>query len=385
MAEETTEPVSQNSSSQTEASKQKRKPGKTSAAAKFWIFVTVVFSLVSLSAAGYLFYRQEFRILSQFDSENEQIRDVDSQVSELTESVARQNSQLSAEFQKLVEEIDEMDEKLKRLEIKVRQSDEQLARQVEGVKTSISGIYENQEDETDDWRLHEIIFLMVMAKHRIEIAGDVDSALLIWRVAEEQFRKNSDPRLFDAKLAIENEIAVLESIPAVDLGDVASRLLNLASDVEKLPLNLSLNSTARMVDSEIADFDQSVEEANSAESGILSEVWIDIQSLVRVKKIDLSEQSLLKPDMKINVVENLKSALFTAQSAAIRSDQQLYQGNLEYVSDAIDRHFSTDSSLVVEFSDKISELIAIDIDLDIPDLSRSIELLEQALNSGIAE
>lgn len=385
MVEDTIEPVSPKSSNQTETSKQKRKPGKIGVAAKFWIFVTVVFSLASLSAAGYLFYRQEFKILSQFASENEQIRDVDSQISELTDSVAQKTSRLSDEFQKLIEEIDEADEKLTRLESKMQQSDDQIVRQVEGVKASIAAVYESQEDETDDWKLHEIIFLMVMAKHRIEIAGDVDSALLIWRVADEQLRKNSDPRLFDAKLAIENEIATLERIPPIDLGGVASRLLSLASDVEKLPLNLSLAPIARRVDSESEDPDRPDEQGDSAVSGVLSEVWTDIQSLVRVRKIDLSEQSLLKPDMKINVVENLKSALFTAQSAAIRSDQRLYQGNLEYVKDAVSRHFSPDSSLVVEFSNEVSELIATDIVLDIPDLSRSIELLERALNSGITE
>ncbi len=385
MAEETIETVSQESSDQSVTAKQDRKTRKISVAAKFWIFIAVVFSLASLSAAGYLFYRQEFKIIQQFASENEQIQDVDSRISELSGSVAQQKNQLSSEYQKLVDEIDETGDGLKRLESRLQQSDEQFAQQVDGIKNSISAIYESQEDATDDWKLHEIIFLMVMAKHRIEIAGDVDSALLIWRVAEDQFQQNSDPRLYDAKLAIEKEIAALEGVPTIDLGEIASRLLSLAGDVENLPLNLSPASISRRVDSEDEDSEQPVGQGDSAVSGILSEVWIDIRSLVRVKKIDLSEQSLLKPDLKINVVENLKSALFTAQSAAIRSEQQLYQGNLEYVRDTISRHFSPDSSLVVEFSNEISELIATDIVLDIPDLSGSIELLEQALDSGVAE
>ena len=385
MAEETTEPVSEISSDQPDTAKQRRKPRQTSAAAKFWIFVAVVFSLGSLSVAGYMFYRQEFKVIPQFASEIEQIQDVESRMSELSEGVAQQKHQLSAEFQKLVEEIDETGAQLKRLESDVQQSDAQFVQQVDGVKASISAIYENQEEETDDWKLDELIFLMVLAKHRIEIVGDVDSALLVWQVAGDQLQQNSDPRLLDAKLAIENEIAALEEMPTLDLGQVASRLLNLANDVEQLPLNLSPTSMMQKASNENAAPDQPVEQGDSAVSRVLSEVWGDIRSLVRVKKIDLSEQSLLKPDMKIHVVENLKLALFTAQSAVIRSDQQLYQGNLEYVEDAIGQHFSPDSSSVVEFSNEIRELIATDILLDIPDLSRSIELLRQALKSGIAE
>ena len=385
MAEETTEPVSEISSDQPDTAKQRRKPRQTSAAAKFWIFVAVVFSLGSLSVAGYMFYRQEFKVIPQFASEIEQIQDVESRMSELSEGVAQQKHQLSAEFQKLVEEIDETGAQLKRLESDVQQSDAQFVQQVDGVKASISAIYENQEEETDDWKLDELIFLMVLAKHRIEIVGDVDSALLVWQVAGDQLQQNSDPRLLDAKLAIENEIAALEEMPTLDLGKVASRLLNLANDVEQLPLNLSPTSMMQKASNENAAPDQPVEQGDSAVSRVLSEVWGDIRSLVRVKKIDLSEQSLLKPDMKIHVVENLKLALFTAQSAVIRSDQQLYQGNLEYVEDAIGQHFSPDSSSVVEFSNEIRELIATDILLDIPDLSRSIELLRQALKSGIAE
>ena len=385
MAEETTEPVSKKSSDQPDTAKRRRKPRQTSAAAKFWIFVAVVFSLGSLSVAGYMFYRQEFKVIPQFASEIEQIQDVESRMSELSEGVAQQKHQLSAEFQKLVEEIDETGAQLKRLESDVQQSDAQFVQQVDGVKASISAIYENQEEETDDWKLDELIFLMVLAKHRIEIVGDVDSALLVWQVAGDQLQQNSDPRLLDAKLAIENEIAALEEMPTLDLGKVASRLLNLANDVEQLPLNLSPTSMMQKASNENAAPDQPVEQGDSAVSRVLSEVWGDIRSLVRVKKIDLSEQSLLKPDMKIHVVENLKLALFTAQSAVIRSDQQLYQGNLEYVEDAIGQHFSPDSSSVVEFSNEIRELIATDILLDIPDLSRSIELLRQALKSGIAE
>ena len=385
MAEETTEPVSQKSSDQPDTAKQRRKPRQISAAAKFWIFVAVVISLASLGAAGYMFYWQEFKILPQFASEIEQIQGIESRMSELSENVAQQNSQLSAEFQKLVAEIDDTGAQLKRLESDMQQSDAQFVQQVDGVKASISAIYENQEEETDDWKLDEIVFLMVMAKHRIEIVGDVDSALLVWQVAGDQLQQNSDPRLLDAKLAIENEIAALEEIPTLDLGKVASRLLNLANDVENLPLNLSPTSIVRKNSDENAAPDQPVEHGDSAVPGVLSEVWSDIRSLVRVRKIDLSEQSLLKPDMKIHVVENLKLALFTAQSAAIRSDQQLYQGNLEYVENAISQHFSPDSSSVVEFSNEIRELIATDIVLDIPDLSRSIELLRQALKSGIAE
>ena len=385
MAEEITEPVSKKSSDQPDTAKRRRKPRQTSAAAKFWIFVAVVFSLGSLSVAGYMFYRQEFKVIPQFASEIEQIQDVESRMSELSEGVAQQKHQLNAEFQKLVEEIDETGVQLKRLESHVQQSDAQLVQQVDGVKASISAIYENQEEETDDWKLDELIFLMVLAKHRIEIVGDVDSALLVWQVAGDQLQQDSDPRLLDAKLAIENEIAALEEMPTLDLGKVASRLLNLANDVEQLPLNLSPTSMMQKASNENAAPDQPVEQGDSAVSRVLSEVWGDIRSLVRVKKIDLSEQSLLKPDMKIYVVENLKLALFTAQSAAIRSDQQLYQDNLEYVEDAIGQHFSPDSSSVVEFSNEIRELIATDILLDIPDLSRSIELLRQALKSGIAE
>ena len=385
MAEETTEPVSEISSDQPDTAKRRRKPRQTSVAAKFWIFVAVVFSLGSLSVAGYMFYRQEFKVIPQFASEIEQIQDVESRMSELSEGVAQQKHQLSAEFQKLIEKIDETGAQLKRLESDVQQSDAQFVQQVDGVKASISAIYENQEEETDDWKLDELIFLMVLAKHRIEIVGDVDSALLVWQVAGDQLQQNSDPRLLDAKLAIENEIAALEEMPTLDLGKVASRLLNLANDVEQLPLNLSPTSMMQKASNENAAPDQPVEQGDSAVSRVLSEVWGDIRSLVRVKKIDLSEQSLLKPDMKIHVVENLKLALFTAQSAVIRSDQQLYQGNLEYVEDAIGQHFSPDSSSVVEFSNEIRELIATDILLDIPDLSRSIELLRQALKSGIAE
>ncbi|MDE0310558.1 MAG: uroporphyrinogen-III C-methyltransferase [Acidiferrobacterales bacterium] len=385
MAEESTQPDSRGSSGQSDKAKRARKPKQTSSGAKFWIFVALLLSLVSLGGAGYLFYQQEFRILPQFASESEFIQDVDSQISELTESISRQKDELIAGLQGLDDEVEDRDGKIERLESEMQQSFEQLTRQLEDVKASLSAIYENQDDETDEWRVQEIIFLMVLARHRIEIDGNVNSALVVWRAVEDQLQTISNPGLFDAKLAIEEEIAALENLVPIDLGDVSSRLLRLAVDVEQLPLDLSAASMLQDDGDDNAMPDQPVEVDSSMGSGLITEVWTDIQSLVRVKKIDPSEQSLLRPDMIINVVENLKSALFAAQSAAIRSDQQLFEANLEYVRASVGQQFSSDSSVVAEFSSEVSALIATDIVLDIPDLSRSIELLEQALESAIVE
>ena len=385
MAETTNESVSQESAEKTDSAKQDHKPRQTSAIVKFWIFIAVVLSLVSVCAAGYMAYRLEFQLVPQFSSAIDKIESVGSEISRLGADADTQKDQLGSELQKLTEEIDATGTALTRLEGTVKQSEAQVKQQVDGVKDSISALYQEEGNEANDWKVEEIIFLMIMAKHRVEIAGDVESALLVWKVAEEQLKRDSDPRLLDAKSAIQSEIAALEAVETVDLGSIANRLLSMANDVENLPLNLSPAVIGPLVENEDEDTEQLMEQDDSSYSAALSEVWNDIRSLVRVKKIDVSERSLLKPDMKIHLVQNLQLALMTAQSAAIRTDRQLYQGNLQYVGDTVSQHFSSDSPLVVDFSNQINELIETEISVSIPDLSNSIGLLRQALNAGVEE
>ena len=385
MAETTNESVSQESAEETSTAKNDHKPKRTSAIVKFWIFIAVVLSLVSVCAAGYMAYRLEFQLVPQFSSAIDQIESFGGEISRLSADADAQKDQLGSELQKLTEEIDATGTAVARIEESVQEFDARVKQQVDGVKNSISALYQEEGDEANDWKIEEIIFLMVMAKHRVEIAGDVESALLVWKVADEQLKRDSDPRLLDAKLAIDNEIAALETAPTVDLGSVANRLLSLANDVADLPLNLSPSVIGPFAENENEETEQLAEQDDSSNSDALSEVWNDIRSLVRVKKIDVSERSLLKPDMKIHLVQNLQLALMTAQSAAIRSDRQLYQGNLQYVGDAVSQHFSSDSPLVIDFSNQINELIETEISVNTPDLSKSIGLLRQALNAGVGE
>ena len=389
MAETANESETQETPDQPKLSEQTRQRTKSSAAVKFWICVAVFLSLASAGGAGYVLYRMEFQVIPQFSSDTQQIQSVQNQISDLAANTSESNSQLETQLeiqlQSLSDEVEETEEAISRLEGVIQQTQSQVTQQVDGVKESISAIYEEQDNDADSWKLEEIIFLMVMAKHRVEISGDVQSALVVWRVADDQLLREADPRLLDAKLAIENEIAALEALPTLDLGNTAQQLVKLANDLEQLPLNLS--PTRMFAEAEQREESSSQKEESEAdtETGFVSEVWGDIKSLVRVRKIDANEQSLLKPAMKIYLVENLKSALFNAQVAVLRSDQQVYQENIQYVQNAVSQHFSTDSPDVVAFSNQLNSLIGVELELDVPDLSGSITLLREVLNSSVTE
>ena len=385
MAESTNEPETQETPDQPQVSKQSKQRTKSSVAVKFWIFVALLISLASAGGAGYVLYRVEFQVIPQFSADTQQIQSVQDQISDLAASTSENKGQTETQLQGLAGQIDQNEDAISRLDGVIQQTQSQVTQQVDGVKESISAIYEDQDNDADAWKLEEIVFLMVMAKHRVEIAGDVQSALVVWRVADDQLLREADPRLLDAKLAIENEIAALEALPTLDLGNTAQQLVKLANDVEQLPLNLSPTRMFAEVEPDEETSSQAVESEVDSETGFVSEVWGDIKSLVRVRKIDANEQSLLKPAMKIYLVENLKSALFNAQVAVLRSDQKVYQENIQYVQNAVSQHFSTDSPDVVEFSNQLNSLIGVELELDVPDLSGSITLLREVLNSTAAE
>ena len=385
MAEDSSTSVSEQYSGYGKSSLGTGTSRKSSGAAKFWISIAVILSLGSISATGYLAYRLEFQFLPQFGEESQRIQSTGEEVSTLMDGIQRMETQTDDHIQKLAGMIEEYQSSLERLEKTIDDSNIEFANEVADVKESISALYQEQGQAADNWQLQEIMYLLLMGKYRVHFAGDVESTLLLWQVAEKQLQANPDPRLIDVKQAVREEIAALESVHNVDVAGITGTILRLVEDVESLPLNLTGVAPAPASDDREPAPDQAETQESSAVDNVLSEVWTDIQSLVRVRRIDVSEQSLLMPQMKINVVESIRLALFAAQAGALRSDPQLYRENLRFVSDAIRQHFSPESADVIEFASQVSELIDLPVTVDVPELSTSIELLNLALRDKFRE
>ena len=83
--------------------------------------------------------------------------------------------------------------------------------------------------------------------------------------------------------------------------------------------------------------------------------------------------------MKLYFVETLKTALFAAQVAALRGEEAVYQSNLEYIQLTIERHYLKSSKEVSVFSEKVEQLISTPVTMVVPDLSRSLNLLQEVI------
>ena len=381
MPETTQEP--EQSEVTTEAAISEKMDGKapnSSFALKFWVTIAVLVSVVSLIGAGYLAYRLELQIVPQFDSDVLKSDAIEEQFAKSLQSYETLSAQIDGWDQELKEQIQSQISALKSMEISSRASDAELKERIDNVVESVSSIYQNLERDSDNWKLEELIYLLLMGNQRLQISGDVDSALVIWQVVDDQLKQNSDPRLQAVKTAINEEIIQLKDLEQVDVATLANQLLQLTESIESLPLDTTMSIASVDVAVNAEEDTQQPDESDSFWSGMLDEAWQDLKSLVRVRKIDDIALLPLKPDMKLYFAETLKTALFAAQVAVLRGEEAVYRSNLEYIQLTIERHYSNSSKEVSVFSEKVEQLIRTPVTMTVPDLSGSLNLLQEVIS-----
>ena len=379
MAEETNQPTQSETAPKTQEADDKSRASAPVSSGRGWAILAVVLSLAAICAAGYLFYRLEFHIGPQVDS---QIQQIDSKL-EHADAYGEQIESLRQRNLELSEQIQELTSNSNKLGSTLRASDKETDRQIKDVIDSISSIYQNLDRKTEDWRLEEIAYLLVIGNQRLQIANDIDTALLIWPVVDQHLERQIDPRLLVVRQMVNEEVILLRQVQPVDITEMSIRLLGLANTVDSLPFK-TVMAVPEPQDEETAPTAES--HANEVDTGVnrvLSEIWVDLKSLVRVQKIQDSVPPVFRPEQQYYLRENVKLTLMGVNISLIQGEDELYQANLEYVQQSLDNYFSPTAQSVRNFASDIEMLAKMPVATEIPDVSGSLKLLQRILDEKI--
>lgn len=217
--------------------------------------------------------------------------------------------------------------------------------------------------------LAEIEFLLLLAGRELALADNPRVALAALREADQRVARMDDPGLAPVRAAINDEIAAVEAVAAVDLDGIALRLASLARRVEGLPLRGSLapepESAPQAADS--GGWDRLVARMRAAGAG-----------LFRIRRTDAPATPLLAPDESFFLYRNVELDLKSARLAVLARDADNYVESLEAAREALHEYFETSDEAVRSLIDAIQELEERDIAPAWPEISRSLAALRSA-------
>lgn len=255
---------------------------------------------------------------------------------------------------------------------------ERLSQQASEMQQSLETIYSRVGRSSNAWMAAEAEYLMRVANHRLRLAGDVNTAIRALEAADGRLRDSGDPGWIQVREQLGKEIASLKAVGQLDQVGLSARLNGLKDQIQALKLvGLSYSPAQPAQDdaSQAADGERSVE-------NLLKDGWEGFKSIMVIRHRDKPVSAMLPPEQQFFVYQNLQLQLEAARLALLKGDSRLYGSSLEQAASWIGQFFDPEATATRAVQQEISELQAVDVNPQLPDISRSLAALQARIKAA---
>ena len=319
--------------------------------------IVSVFFLSILSVVGYLGWWQgelqqalvnlDFKnqeLSSRIESQNTQILGMQEEISQFT---------LSAELEQSL-----------RIEL------ERISQQYDDIQSQ--QLTQNFEPNSN-WKLYEALFFLRMANQKLQLQGDIISAIGLIENADIALVDSRNNNVFSVRQALASNLVELRSIRLIDREGLFIRLGYLRDQAEQI----------KLLDEQQGDFDNRItsdlplpETENDNES-ILSSLLEFLTSVFVLREWEDTSELIFAAGQPDLIRQNLYLMLEQARFALIAKNRVLYKQSLTNSKKWFERYGVSNSSLGIALLQEIDSLILIDIDPPLPSLNESLRLMNQ--------
>lgn len=309
-----------------------------------------------------------------------QARDTRVQSVELREELARRLSEgesVATEARGIVrqqqEVIASLQGKLGALESKVETT--------EGQAAALEALYQEFSRSREDGVIAEVEQAVALAAQQLQIAGNVEAALIALQEAEARLAIHDRGQLASLRRALARDIDELRLQPVLDVSGLSLRLERLLERTDALPLAFEGQLPVEAaVGSEMGPADSGglagwMAGAWRFTQALAADVWHEVRTLVRVERLDQDDPVLLAPAQNTFLRENLKVRLLTARLALLARDGRTYEADLAQAKAWVERFFDLRDDRVQFALNELNELHAAKVRYQPPDLSETFTAL----------
>ena len=285
----------------------------------------------------------------------------------------------------------------KELQIKVgvlesRQSEAQSQ------QLALEQLYKDLSQNRDEWALSEIEQVLSTASQQLQLAGNVQGALIALQNADRAVSRADTPQFLNIRRAIAADIDRVKALPAVDLAGVALRLDNVIVQIDELPM---LADEAPLLPAAPVRSARKAEPAaaGAATAGVTTgatpgtaapaapgvgqrmlqtwrlwsqEMWDDVRQLIRVRSVIAPEALMLSPSEAFFVRENLKLRLLNARLALLARNEATFRDDLANAQEVLAKYFDTRARTTQSAQAALRQVQANDLTIEMPTLADSL-------------
>ena len=255
------------------------------------------------------------------------------------------------------------------LQAKVGALDAKLA-ETQGQQMALDAMYQELSRSRDERLLAEIEQTVTIAAQQLQLAGNVEAALIALQGADARLARAPNPRLLGLRTLLARDIARLKAVPAADVPGIALKLETVVVAVDTMPLAAEQRPRAEPpTKPSRSPADLSFWQA------LARDIWNDTKQLVRIERIDAPEPGLLSPSQNFFLRENLKLRLVNARLALLSHDARSFKEDVGQSRVWLERYFDTTAKPVQAALATLKGLAAVDMATDLPSLAETLNAL----------
>jgi uroporphyrin-3 C-methyltransferase len=303
------------------------------------------------------------------------------------EALEQRLAQLEILTRKEQASLDELGDRLQRelrtgldkLEIEAGQQNAGFSQSLEDIKSQLDGqqkaLARFSPSDRHGWLLAEAGHLLRLANQRLVMAGDPIAAQALLNSADGVLRELDDPSLHPVRAALAADVAALRAVEKVDVEGIYLRLAALIEQAEKLVIFEFPEPASRTAPPAAENWEDRLQQGVKAAFTRLSDYVI-------IRRRDVPMKALMDPQWESIVRQNLRMLLEQSQVALLSGNQTLYAASLERAQHWVAQFRESDAAADA-ISEEIAHLEALTIQIPQPDISRSQQALDDAIEARL--
>lgn len=259
-------------------------------------------------------------------------------------------------------------------------------------QATLEQLYQNLARSRDEWALAEVEQSVTLAAQQLQLAGNVQAAVLALQTADARLAASSRPQFVSLRKVLTSDLDRLRALPQIDLAAMSLRLESVINAIDTLPL--AVDARPRPDQEKSKDPADDALEKPVAWPSVTSvefwqrlasaelwqrlgrEFWGEVKSLIRIQRFDRDEAALLAPGQAFFLRENLKLRLLNARLALLAHDQWTFRNELNHTKAWMDRYFDSSDAALQTAQGNLEQLVATEINIEMPTLNDSLSAIK---------
>ena len=333
-----------------------------------------------------------------------------SQISQLREELARrlQVVDISTAESRSVSRL--MQDSNKDLQVKIGVLESKQA-ESQNHELALQQLYQDLSKNRDDWALSEIEQVLSTASQQLQLAGNVQGALIALQNADARLAHSDKPQFITIRRSIAHDMDKLKALPSLDLTGIALRLDSVIAQIERMPLWVDEKSVVVTNPVKVRDDDKTDSKVNNPVSGTWSgtakssgkkdaasttavsrtnagaawtewlneqwqslstEMWNELRQLLRIRNVQTPDALMLSPSQGYFVKENIKLRLLNARLALLSRNETAFRSDMIAAQDGITTYFDTRSRQTQSVQAILRQIQSSNVSIEMPNLEESL-------------